>query len=204
VNPDGAVQVMARKADPKRRDDIMRAARAVFSTRGYSDARMSDIAAQAGVAAGTVYLYFESKEALVEALCDDYLNRLAEALAPAMAERDPAKAIERSVRVALEFAGRERDLMRLLDLRTALGKRDQALPADLRLHELIAQSMQARIDSGEMIPYEPLVLAELVGGLIEWVAKVCLVWGSGDTARYEATVTRLLQNALLPPPPINR
>ena len=47
---------------------ILDAALDVFSDKGFADARLDDVAARAGVAKGTIYLYFPSKEALFEAL----------------------------------------------------------------------------------------------------------------------------------------
>ena len=58
---------------PRRRKDtrpaeLLDAALAVFAEKGFTAARMEDIAAQAGAAKGTLYLYFPSKEAVFEAL----------------------------------------------------------------------------------------------------------------------------------------
>ena len=50
------------------RDRIIRAALEVFAEKGFAAARMEDIAARAGAAKGTIYLYFPSKEAVFEAL----------------------------------------------------------------------------------------------------------------------------------------
>src|SRR5262245_18811860 len=50
------------------RQAILDAALAVFAERGYEAARLDDVAAKAGVAKGTLYLYFKDKEALFEAL----------------------------------------------------------------------------------------------------------------------------------------
>lgn len=55
-----------RKED--RPDEILAAALSVFETHGFAAAKISDIAKQAGVAKGTVYLYFETKDQLFEAL----------------------------------------------------------------------------------------------------------------------------------------
>lgn len=184
-------------ADPNRRQDILRAARAVFRERGYGKARMSDIAERAGVATGTVYLYFGSKEDLVSALCENYLSRLNEKLAVTTAISDTAEAIEESVRATLAFAESERDILRLLDLRTALGKRGELLPADQELHRALALSLQQRMDNGQIHHYDPVLLAELIGGLMEWVSKACLVWGDSDITRYEDVLIRMLQQALL-------
>ena len=58
-----------RKVDADaRRQAILDAALTVFAERGYEAARLDDVAAKAGVAKGTLYLYFKDKEALFEAL----------------------------------------------------------------------------------------------------------------------------------------
>src|SRR5262245_30436800 len=51
-----------------RRQAILDAALAVFAARGFEAARLDDVAAQAGVAKGTLYLYFKDKQALFEEL----------------------------------------------------------------------------------------------------------------------------------------
>jgi AcrR family transcriptional regulator len=59
----------ARKIAPEaRRQAILEAALTEFAERGYAAARLDDVAARAGVAKGTLYLYFEHKEALFEQL----------------------------------------------------------------------------------------------------------------------------------------
>jgi AcrR family transcriptional regulator len=59
----------SRKVDAAaRRQAILDAALTVFAQRGYEAARLDDMAAKAGVAKGTLYLYFKDKEALFEAL----------------------------------------------------------------------------------------------------------------------------------------
>lgn len=51
-----------------RPQEILDAALAVLAEKGYAGTRMEDIAARAGVTKGTIYLYFESKEAVLKAL----------------------------------------------------------------------------------------------------------------------------------------
>jgi AcrR family transcriptional regulator len=52
----------------KRREDILRAAREVFASKGYHSAKVDDIAKAAGVGKGTVYLYFPDKRSLISEL----------------------------------------------------------------------------------------------------------------------------------------
>ncbi|MBX9590770.1 MAG: TetR/AcrR family transcriptional regulator [Hyphomonadaceae bacterium] len=75
-----------RKVDAEtRREAILDAALAVFAEHGYEAARLDDMAARAGVAKGTLYLYFKDKEALFEALVrgavSPIMGRLGEAAA---------------------------------------------------------------------------------------------------------------------------
>jgi AcrR family transcriptional regulator len=59
----------SRKVDTAaRREAILDAALTVFAEHGYEAARLDDVASRAGVAKGTLYLYFKDKEALFEAL----------------------------------------------------------------------------------------------------------------------------------------
>src|SRR6476646_4708347 len=55
-----------RKAE--RRDAILSAALDEFSAQGYAATRLDDVAKRAGVAKGTIYLYFRDKEALFQEL----------------------------------------------------------------------------------------------------------------------------------------
>lgn len=59
---------MPRQAPLGRADDILDAALKLFDEVGFDAARVDDIAAQAGVSKGGVYLYFKSKTAILEAL----------------------------------------------------------------------------------------------------------------------------------------
>ena len=52
------------------RDKVVSGAREVFSARGFSATRMGDIADAAGVAHGTVYTYFDTKEDVLLAVLE--------------------------------------------------------------------------------------------------------------------------------------
>jgi AcrR family transcriptional regulator len=62
-----------RRRKEARPREILDAALAVFAEKGFSAARMEDISRRAGVTKGTIYLYFESKEALFKALVRESL-----------------------------------------------------------------------------------------------------------------------------------
>ncbi len=59
-----------------RKNDIVAAARAVFTERGYEKTTMIDIARQAGVSDGLAYRYFASKRDLLQAVLDEFYARI--------------------------------------------------------------------------------------------------------------------------------
>src|SRR5216683_883436 len=64
------------KQRQERADLILQAAEAVLTEKGYADTSMDEIAARVGIAKGTVYLYFPSKQNLVFALLERELEKL--------------------------------------------------------------------------------------------------------------------------------
>lgn len=67
-----------RRRAEARPEEILDAALAEFTERGFDAARMEDIARRAGISKGSVYLYFQSKQALLEALIETRIGPLAE------------------------------------------------------------------------------------------------------------------------------
>ena len=72
-----------------RREEIIRAAARVFATRGVHVAKISEIAQAAGLSHGLIYHYFESKEALVEAIFERKIDRMREMLSTAFEAEGP-------------------------------------------------------------------------------------------------------------------
>jgi AcrR family transcriptional regulator len=70
------------------RERVLAAARVVFAEHGI-EALIPDVAARAGVGKGTVYRHFPTKEALVQALLDDYWRSMGELEEWALASGDP-------------------------------------------------------------------------------------------------------------------
>lgn len=59
-----------------RRQEILEAARHVFATKGYKDAKLEDVAERAEFGKGTLYNYFENKEALFQSVLQDSFARM--------------------------------------------------------------------------------------------------------------------------------
>jgi AcrR family transcriptional regulator len=89
--------------------EILAAARSLLEQRGPEAMTMEEIAAAAGVAKGTVYLYFQSKDDLIQALLTQVgENILQDVEASLEAPGTPSEKLIRMVSVLLEYLNRER------------------------------------------------------------------------------------------------
>ncbi len=94
-----------------KRESILRAAIDVFASRGYFNAQVADVARAAGVAAGTVYLYFRSKDDLLVSIFERTVrDTLAEGRRAVSGVTDPAERLRRFARLHLGMLGRDRNL----------------------------------------------------------------------------------------------
>jgi TetR/AcrR family transcriptional regulator, fatty acid metabolism regulator protein len=94
-----------------KRDAILRAAIDVFAERGYFNAQVADVARAAGIAAGTVYLYFRSKDDLLVSIFEKTMREAIEDGRAIVAPlRDPIERLAAIARVHLERMGRDRSL----------------------------------------------------------------------------------------------
>jgi TetR/AcrR family fatty acid metabolism transcriptional regulator len=107
--PMAAVRQRADRRD--KRDLILRGAIETFAARGFFNAQVADIARAAGVAAGTVYLYFRSKDDLLISIFERTMNEaIAEGRAGIARTKDPVQRLRTLARVHLERLGRDRQL----------------------------------------------------------------------------------------------
>jgi TetR/AcrR family fatty acid metabolism transcriptional regulator len=97
------------KAD--KRDAILRAAVETFAARGFFAAQVADVARAAGVAAGTVYLYFRGKDDLLISIFERTMKAaIADGRASVEGLTDPVERLREIARVHLDRLGRDRPL----------------------------------------------------------------------------------------------
>ncbi|MFY9554967.1 MAG: TetR/AcrR family transcriptional regulator [Blastocatellia bacterium] len=90
---------------------ILRAAIKVFAGSGFFNAKVADVAREAGVADGTVYLYFKNKDDILVSIFNDYMEEALASGRAALAEiGDPVEKLRRIVHAHLEGLGRDRNL----------------------------------------------------------------------------------------------
>jgi len=94
-----------------KREAILRAAIKVFASSGYFNSKVADIAGEAGIADGTVYLYFKSKDEILHSIFDrameEFIAEGRRELAEIVSPRDK---LTRIAELHLEKLGADRDL----------------------------------------------------------------------------------------------
>ncbi len=106
-----AAPARAEAAPADKREAILRAATQVFARHGFFNAQMADVARVAGVAAGTVYLYFKGKDDLLASVFERTMREaIDEGRTVVEAASSPAERLRRIARLHLERIGRDRDL----------------------------------------------------------------------------------------------
>jgi TetR/AcrR family fatty acid metabolism transcriptional regulator len=94
-----------------KREAIMRAATKVFARSGYFNSKVADVAREAGVADGTVYLYFKSKEEILRSIFERNTSEAVRTGREQLAKiADPREKLRRIARQHLERLGADRDL----------------------------------------------------------------------------------------------
>jgi AcrR family transcriptional regulator len=124
---------MTRRRPPKRFQELLDAALRVFAAKGVRRTRMSDIAAEMGVAPGSLYNYVESKEALFHWIVERGVGDLPVAEPPSLPIPTPAPEVARArLREQLEAA------FELPELEAACARR-RPLDARQELHDVLAE-----------------------------------------------------------------
>src|SRR5205085_6564494 len=95
---------------------LLEAAAQEFGQRGFHEAAITGITQRAGVALGTFYTYFESKEALFQALVRDMSAQVRDNVGPALVgATDGLDGERRALAAFLDFVRDHRDIYRIID-----------------------------------------------------------------------------------------
>ena len=179
---------------------ILDAARDEFGEHGFSDSSIVGITQRAGVALGTFYTYFDSKEEVFRALVRDMSAQVRDHVAPALAEADDVVDGERrALESFLRFARKHRHVYRIID------EAEFVEPGGFREHyETTANRIAARLisgrDSGDIsADYSDAdleYLAWAIMGANVFLGLKFSVWSSADAKRVAEATSRLLRKGL--------
>ncbi|HZC38840.1 MAG TPA: TetR/AcrR family transcriptional regulator [Sphingomicrobium sp.] len=181
---------------------ILDGARDEFGERGFAETSIVGITQRAGVALGTFYTYFDSKEAVFQALVRDMSGQVRDHVAPAFKDAEDALDGERrALESFLQFACKRRDVYRIIDEAEFVEPRAYREHYETTASRIAARLVAAR-DEGEIsrdYSDDDLdVLAWAIMGANVFLGLRFSVWASADPKRVAEVTSRLLRAGLEP------
>jgi AcrR family transcriptional regulator len=152
----------------RRRAEVVLGAARVFAERGYDQTSVPELAEALGLAAGSLYHYFGSKELLLRAICDQLMDPLLERAEALLAEpREPDEQLRELVRLWVGHVIAHRAHMLVFQQERHQIERGAAwrgVRASRKAFERLAEDALARARAGAGTPSDPrLALAALLG-----------------------------------------
>ncbi len=170
------------RAPGDKRERILRAAVKVFARKGFYASRVNEIAKAAGVADGTIYLYFKSKDELLTSLFEDRIERLL-VLLKEECDRVPASPdkVRRLIEFQLGLLEGERDLAEVITVNLRQSSRLLKQYATKRFTEYL-ELMASVIAEGQRrgdlrADVSPRIMARAIFGALDGIA---MTWALGS------------------------
>jgi AcrR family transcriptional regulator len=158
---------------------LLDAAELVFGDLGYHDASIVKLAERAGVAAGTFYLYFDSKKAIFDELVRDLNRRVRHAM-----KEGSSQGTNRVESELLGFDAYFRFTSEHPALYRIIRQAEFVSPEMLRYHydrlsEGYIEALEASVESGEIGKLDPEAATFALMGIGEMIGMRWILWGEG-------------------------
>ena len=193
----------------RKRRDILRAGVRVFARDGFHPSRISDIAAEANVGHGTVYLYFDSKETLLIAIYDELMGEaFTDARRAAETGGDPVDKLQRFLNAQVGLVEEHRDLAELVLLETPHTSKFLSSAAVERMNDQIAyieSLLREGVRSGVFRPdLDALAVATGLFAAVQGVLTRWLLEKRTPSPRHpvESVLDTILNGVLAQPSPV--
>jgi len=150
AKPDRAEEALGRGRpaagqDPVKRDQIMEGARRVFMDKGFDAASMNDVTREAGVSKGTIYVYFDNKEELFEALVEEERCKIFQNLYEVLDREDNLRDVLEDFGMALSYKITSDKVV--MAQRTVIGVAERIPELGLRFYEKGPKQGHAKVEA---------------------------------------------------------
>ncbi len=183
---------MVREETGSKRRAIIEAARNIFAQKGYEDTTIAEVAEEAGVAVGTVYLYFHNKREIYTSVSLDQIVALAAVMEDPRIVTLPLEQMPRAIIEAVfRICHQNNRLMSVF-------KVDIQSEEEIKLHkaadELITNALdnllRQAIAQGQLMPFDTEMYSKLLFGLVDSALYncFCIEGGEGEELYRERTI----------------
>jgi AcrR family transcriptional regulator len=189
-----------------KRQAIIEAALDIFAKQGYEETTIAQIAAAAGVAVGTVYLYFHNKREIYTQASIGWTNRLGAALRDPHILSLPIRQVPRAmIETVFRLCHQNSNMMTIFQV-------DIQSPEELRQHkeadedisDAIDTFLRSAIESGQLMPFDTLMYAKILFGMVHSALFecFCVQQGRNEEAIRENTI-EIVERIFFGPPLAN-
>jgi AcrR family transcriptional regulator len=157
----------------ERKSQILEAATTVFTKRGFVDARMDDIASESGLSKGSLYWYFDSKDAIIVSILDQIFDYETTHVRKILEREDAAKAkLEVFVDTTINDLEKMKPLMPIFFDFWSLSVRNKTINQAIKSYyqkflDLIEPIIAQGIEQGEFRPVNVRETAVAIGAMFE-------------------------------------
>jgi AcrR family transcriptional regulator len=177
----------------ERRNQILEAAMAVFARQGFEQARMDDIAQEARLSKGALYLYYKSKDAIISAILQLLFSQAMKKLQSTLESGEQHTVREQLLSLNQYYIAEMKWMAKLLPLSFefyAVAARQKDVRQFLKRYfkdyrEVLAVLVQRGIDHGEFQPAHAESVAIAITALYEGLALLWMV--DPDATQWEQT-----------------
>lgn len=191
------------KSPDERRQEIMDAAVRVFAERGVHGTTVAHITQAARVAKGTFYLYFESKDHLLGALKDRFVDQSLEkagALLERVGREDWWALVDTAIESFADFMLEHRDVLHVF-VQEGITEQTSDVFAEChrKLDMMFAAGIQAGVEAGAFETTDPALTAQMIHNALEGtIVNAMLYGGEVDRDRIVAAAKETAHKILAP------
>jgi AcrR family transcriptional regulator len=154
---------------------IIEAALDIFAKQGYEETTIAQIAAAAGVAVGTVYLYFHNKREIYTQSSIDWTKRMAVALQDPRILSQPIERVPRAmIETVFRICHENSNMMSIFQVDIQSPQElQQHKEADGAITEVVDAFLRSAIESGQLAPFDTTMYAKILFGMVHSALFEC-------------------------------
>jgi AcrR family transcriptional regulator len=187
-----------------RRQDLLDAAVEVFQKKAVRDATVADICAQAGVAKGTFYLYFDSRDHLLGALREVLVEKTLERAAfyyERVGREDIWSLVDGMTEAMIDLLYDQKDIIQAVTTEGMTPETAEVFAeCDRKLNALVADGIRLGIEQGAFQVDNPEATASLLNHATEGAVVEAILYDSGLTQSEITKAAKEMARKVLAPP----
>jgi AcrR family transcriptional regulator len=173
---------MVKEDTRSKRQAIIEAARKIFAVKGYEDTTIAEIAEDAGIAVGTVYLYFGNKREIYTSVSLDWVASLAAVFEDPTIAMLPIEQVPRAmIEATFRICHQDSDMMSLFQVDIQSEEEIQKhKAADELIIRILDNFFRQAIAQDQLAPFETEVYTKIIFGMVHSVLFECFCVEGGE------------------------